>query len=101
MSLGLNVRFGSMSLTEVGRGRGAPAVWLDLFEATGRVLVQQARDQRLVGQSFRQCSLLDCLKVLARQPDVQPPVLAERSRIVAGVTSSLAPAAAGGLPLRA
>jgi DinB family protein len=51
---------------------------LHLFEAAGRVLVQQARDQRLVRQPFRERALLDRLQVLARQPDVQPAILAER-----------------------
>ena len=71
----------------------------DLFEAAGRVLVQQARDQRLIRQALRERSLLDRLQVLARQPDVQPPVLAERRLGVARVASSFALAAAGGLPL--
>src|SRR5687767_9209847 len=63
--------------------------------------MQQAGDQRLVGQPPRECPLLDRLQVLAREPDVQPPVLAERRLGVAGVASSLALAAAGGLPLPA
>jgi hypothetical protein len=40
---------------------------------------QQARDQRLVWQAFGKCTFLDRLQVLARQPDVQPPVLAKRA----------------------
>src|SRR5687767_5569917 len=47
--------------------------------------MQQAGDQRLVGQPPRECPLLDRLQVLAREPDVQPPVLAERRLGVAGV----------------
>jgi hypothetical protein len=59
---------------------------LHLFEPSRRVLVQQARDQRLVRQALRQGSLLDRLQVLARQPDVQPSVLAKRCLRVARVT---------------
>src|SRR5437867_9671773 len=73
----------------------------DFFEPPGRVLVQQARDQRLLRQPLGERPLLNRLQVLARQPDVQPPVLAERGFGVAGVPSSLALAAAGGLPFAA
>ena len=51
-------------------------IFSDLFEASGRVLVQQARDQRLIRQALRERPLLNRLQVLARQPDVQPSVLA-------------------------
>src|SRR5215813_4467334 len=73
----------------------------DFFEPPGRVLVQQARDQRLIRQPLGERPFLNRLQVLARQPDVQPPVLAERGLRVAGVARSLALAAAGGLPLAA
>src|SRR3954469_16919376 len=71
----------------------------DLFEATGRVLVQQARDQRLIRQAFGERPLLNRLGVLARQADVQPSVLLERRLCVAGEARSFALAATGGLPL--
>ena len=70
-----------------------------VLKPPGRVLVQQARDQRLVRQALGECALLDCLQVLARQTDVQPPVLSERSFGVTRVARSLALASAGGLPL--
>ena len=44
---------------------------------------------------------LNRLQVLARQPNVQPPVLAKRSIRVSAVTRSFALAARGGLPLAA
>src|SRR5262245_40436105 len=71
----------------------------DLLEPPGRELVYQARDQRLIRQPLCEGSLLDRLQVLTRQPDVQPPVLAECGLGVAGVPSSLALAAASRLPL--
>jgi hypothetical protein len=74
---------------------------LYLFEAAGRVLVQQARDQRLVGQPFRQRTVLNCLQVLARQADIQSAVLAKRGLGVASVAGSLALALGGGLPFTA
>ena len=73
----------------------------NLFEPPGCVLVEQTRDQRLIRQPLCERSLLNRLEILARQPDVQPTVLAERRLGVAGVPSSLALAAAGGLPLAA
>src|SRR5262245_36647178 len=73
----------------------------DLFEPPGRVLVQQTRDQRLIRQPLCERSFLNRLQVLARQPDVQPTVLAKRGLGVSGVARSLALAAAGGLPLAA
>ena len=63
------------------------------LEAARRVLVQQARDQRLIRQALRERPLLDRLQILARQPDVQPPVLAERGLRVTGVPGALAFAA--------
>src|SRR4030095_13985180 len=77
-----------------GEGRSS-----DLFEAPGRVLVQQARDQRLIGQPLRERPPLNRLQLLARPPDAQPPVLAERGLGVAGVPSSPALAAPNRLPL--
>src|SRR6266851_5374879 len=71
----------------------------DFFEPAGCVLVQQARDQRLVGQPFRERPLLDRLQVLARQADVQPSVFLERRLCVTREPSSFALATAGGLPL--
>src|ERR1700675_3345653 len=68
----------------------------DLFEATGRVLVQQARDERLIRQAFRQRPLLDRLQGLARQPDVQPSVLFERRSRIARVARSFALASGEG-----
>jgi hypothetical protein len=59
----------------------------DLFEPPGRVLVQQARDQRLIRQPLCERSLLNRLEVLARQPDVQPSVLSERGLGVSRVAS--------------
>ena len=38
----------------------------DFFEPPRRILVQQARDQRLIGQALGQRALLDRLQVLAR-----------------------------------
>jgi hypothetical protein len=73
----------------------------NLLEAAGSVLMQQARDQRLVRQTLGECALLDRLQVLAREPNVQPSVLPERCLGVAGVASSLALAAGGGFPLTA
>ena len=43
--------------------------------------MQQTRDQDLIRQSLRERALLDRLQVLTREPDVQPPVLAERKRL--------------------
>jgi hypothetical protein len=63
----------------------------DLFEAAGCVLVQQARDQRLVRQAFRQRPLLDRLQVLARQADVQPSILLERRLCVRSPTMKIDP----------
>src|SRR5712692_6158415 len=71
----------------------------DLFQTTGRVLVEEASNQRLIRQAFRKCPLLDRLQVLARQADVQPSVLFERRLCVARETSSFALTATGGLPL--
>ena len=65
------------------------------------MLVQQARDQRLVRQALRERALLDRFQVLAREPDVQPPVFAEGGLSVARVSSALARAARGGFPLTA
>ena len=63
--------------------------------------MQQARDQRLVRQALRERPLLDGLQVLAGQPDVQPPVLAERRLRVSSVANRRALAGPGGLPLAA
>jgi hypothetical protein len=82
----------------VGRERRWGA--LHFFEAAGRVLVQQARDQRLEGQALRKRPLLDRLEVLAGQANVQPAVLAERGLGVARVANSIALPSAG-LPLTA
>src|SRR5882762_252389 len=95
-----------MRKIEVGREASFPLANREsrssnFFEPSGRVFVQQARDQRLIRQPLCERPLLNRLQVLARQPDVQPPVLAERGLGVAGVPSSLALAAAGGLPLAA
>jgi hypothetical protein len=46
----------------------------DFFEPPGRVLVQNARDQRLIGQPLGERPLLNRLQVLARQADVQSTV---------------------------
>src|SRR5207253_5209481 len=73
----------------------------DLFEAAGRVLVQQARDQRLVGQPFRERPLLDRLQVLARQANIQPAIFAKRGLGVASVARAFAFPPARGLPLTA
>src|SRR5688572_14799458 len=75
-----------------------PPTNLDLFEATSRVLVQQAGDQRLIWQALGERALLNSLQILARQPDVQPPILAERGLRVARVPGALALAALRGLP---
>src|SRR6478735_2162321 len=85
----------------IPRGSTMSGSVLHFLEPPGRVLVQQARDQRLIRQPLGERPLLNRLQVLARQADVQPPVLAERGLGVAGVPSSLALAAAGGLPLAA
>ena len=77
------------------------AALLDFLEPSRRVLVQQARDQRLIRQPFSQRTLLDRFQVLARQPDVQSAVFAKRGLGVAGVPGALALAALGGLPLAA
>src|SRR3954454_6713114 len=58
---------------------------LRLFEASGRVLVQQARDQCLIRQPLDNRALLDRLQVFAREPNVQPLVLPERALRNAGV----------------
>src|SRR5258706_13445790 len=71
----------------------------DLFQATGRVLVEEARDQRLVWQSLSQRPLLDRLQVLARQANVQPSVLLESRFCIAREARSFALTATGGLPL--
>src|SRR4051812_31492545 len=71
----------------------------DLLEAASRVLVQQARDQRLIRQAFRQRPLLDRLQVLARQANVQASVLLERRLCIAREARSFALTATGGLPL--
>ena len=71
---------------------------LHLFEAAGRERVQQARDQRLMGQAFRERPLLDRLQVLSRQTNIQSAVLAKRGLGIASVASRLALAAGGGLP---
>src|SRR5207247_5446113 len=73
----------------------------DLFEAAGGVLVQQARDECLVGQSFRQRPLLDRLQVLARQSNIQPAIFAKRGLGVASVARVFALPPARGLPLTA
>src|SRR5687768_14234753 len=79
---------------------GAPTCsCLDLLESSRRVLVQQAGDQGLVRKSLRQCPFLNCFQVLTREPDVQPPVLAERGLRVAGVARALTLASLGRLPL--
>src|SRR5262245_36922994 len=70
----------------------------DFLQPTRRVLVQQAPDQRLVRQAFGERPFLDRLQVLARQPDVQPPVLAKRGLCVTGVPGALAFATLGRLP---
>src|SRR5712671_3581282 len=44
---------------------------LGLPKPSRRVLVQQARDQRLIGKSFFERPLLDRLKILGRNPNVQ------------------------------
>src|SRR5262245_55583635 len=74
---------------------------LDLFEASGCVLVKQARDQGLVGESLGQRSPLDRLQVLARQADVQPSILAERGLCVTGVPGACSLTPVGRLPLAA
>ena len=84
-------------LEDVRRGRPA----LDLFQAPGCVLVQQAGDQRLIRQALGERPFWDCLQILTRQTDIQPAVLAERGLGIANVASSLAFAAAGGLPFTA
>src|ERR671919_389919 len=76
-----------------------PEGFSDLLEPAGRVLVQEARNQRLIGQAFRERSFLDGLQVLARESNVQPPILAERGLRVASVPRSLTLPTAGGLPL--
>ena len=70
---------------------------LKLFETSRRVLVQQARNQRLIRQALGERSLLDRLQVLTREPDVQPPILAKGCLRVAGVPGALALATFGGL----
>src|SRR6266508_2827108 len=70
-----------------------------LLQPSGCVFVQQTRDQGLVGQPFCERALLNRLEVLAREPDVQPPVFAESGLRVTHVASPLTLAAAGGLPL--
>src|SRR5678815_2520887 len=62
---------------------------LKLFETSRRVLVQQARNQRLIRQALGERSLLDRLQVLTREPDVQPPILAECRLRIAGVPGAL------------
>src|SRR6185436_15014856 len=86
------------SVDGVVRGSASRLCSSTLFEAAGRVLVQQARDQRVMGQALRERALLDCLQILARQADVQPPVFLERRLCVAREASSFALTAAGGLP---
>src|SRR5260221_14242556 len=46
-------------------------------EPPGRVLVQQARDQRLIGKSLLEGALLDRFQILGRNPNVQPAILSE------------------------
>jgi hypothetical protein len=46
---------------------------LNLLEAAGGVLVQEAGDQRLVRQPLGKSALLDRLQVLAGEPNVQSP----------------------------
>src|SRR4029079_13162923 len=70
----------------------------DLLEPSRCELVQQARDQGLIRQPLGERSLLDRLQVLARQRDVQPPILAECRLRVAGVPGALALATLSGLP---
>jgi hypothetical protein len=47
----------------------------DLFKAPSGVLMQQARDQRLIRQTLSESPLLNRLQILARQADVQPTIL--------------------------
>src|SRR6185295_16964014 len=76
--------------------------WLsDLLEPSGRVLVQQTRDQGLVRQALRERPFLNRLEVLAREPNVQPTILAERGLRIAGVAGTLALTILGRLPLAA
>ena len=60
--------------------------------------MQQACDQRLIRQTFRERPLLDRLQIFTREPDVQPAILAERRFCVASVASSFPLATADGLP---
>ena len=68
----------------------------NLLEASCCVCVQQAGDQGLIGQSLGERPLLDRLQILARQTNIESPVLAERRL---GVARSFALATTGGLPL--
>src|SRR5262245_12043346 len=74
---------------------------LNFLESPCGVLVQQTRDEGLVRQAFGESPLLNRLQVLARQPDVQTPVLPKRGLRVTGVASAFALATLGGCPLAA
>src|SRR5436309_15652004 len=76
--------------------QSSPTLRDDLLDPPGRVLVQQAGDQRLVRQPLRKRPLLNRFQVLARQSNVQPPVLAERGLRVTGVPRVFALAALRG-----
>jgi hypothetical protein len=56
--------------------------------------MQQARDQRLIRQALRERALLDCLQILVRQANVQPPVFLEGRLCVAREASPFALTAA-------
>jgi hypothetical protein len=71
----------------------------DFFEASGCVLVQKARDQRLIRQTLRERPLLNRFQILARQADVQPSVFLERRLCVAREARSFTLTATDRLPL--
>ena len=66
----LNDLLGAVSPSEAFRS-------LRLPESPGGVLVQEARDQRLVGEAFLERSFLDRLQILGRNPNVEAAIFLE------------------------
>src|SRR5450759_1023459 len=78
---------------------GISRIRLGFPEPPGRVLVQQARDQRLIRKPLLERAFLDGFKILRRNANVQPAILSKRRLGVATIAVSFPLDATGGPPL--